>query len=103
MRKLVIDGKVAVLISPGYGAGWSTWNNASEEMVFDYHIASMLHREVDFSEIKKYAQETYPDAHLYGLDDIVIVWLPEGTRFQIREYDGYESIETYEELEWLTT
>ena len=26
MNKLIRDGKVAVLISPEYGAGWSTWN-----------------------------------------------------------------------------
>ena len=26
IEKVVRDGKVAVLVSPGYGAGWSTWN-----------------------------------------------------------------------------
>lgn len=25
MEKVIRDGKVAVLYSPGYGAGWSTW------------------------------------------------------------------------------
>ena len=26
MEKIIEDGKVAVLVSKGYGAGWSTWN-----------------------------------------------------------------------------
>lgn len=27
MDKVIKDGKVAVLYSPGFGAGWFTWNN----------------------------------------------------------------------------
>ena len=27
MTKCIRDGKVAILYSPGYGAGWSTWND----------------------------------------------------------------------------
>jgi hypothetical protein len=26
MEKVIRDGKVAVLYSPGYGAGWYSWN-----------------------------------------------------------------------------
>ena len=26
MQKVIRDGKVAVLYSPGYGAGWYTWS-----------------------------------------------------------------------------
>ena len=26
MNKVIRDGKVAVLYSPGYGAGWYSWN-----------------------------------------------------------------------------
>lgn len=100
--KFIVDGKVAVLISPSWGAGWSTSNYGSEEMIFDYNIASMIHNNVDFEEIKKYAKDTYPDANLYGLEDVVIEWVPEGTKFQVREYDGYEHIEAYEEQKWLT-
>lgn len=103
MKKFIVDGKVAVLISPGWGAGWSTWNNGSEEMVFDYTIAKMLHEKVNFNEIYDYAEKQYPDAFFSGIESIVIEWLPEGTRFQVREYDGYEHIETYEEQKWLMT
>ena len=27
MEKVIKNGQVGVLISPGYGAGWSTWNH----------------------------------------------------------------------------
>ena len=27
MEKYIKDGKVGVLVSPGYGAGWSTWGD----------------------------------------------------------------------------
>jgi len=30
------------------------------------------------------------------------MWLPEGVRFVIREYDGNETIETENDIEWLT-
>lgn len=30
MEKVIRDGKVAVLYSPGYGAGWTTWEYDSK-------------------------------------------------------------------------
>lgn len=33
MQKVIRNGKVAVLYSPDYGAGWYTWHN-KEELVF---------------------------------------------------------------------
>lgn len=40
MDKIERDGKVAVLYSPGYGAGWSTWADArySETLCMDARI-----------------------------------------------------------------
>jgi len=32
MTKYIRDGKVAVLYSPGFGAGWSTWNDDEYRM-----------------------------------------------------------------------
>ena len=34
MKKLERNGKIAILYSPEYGAGWSTWNN-HEELIFN--------------------------------------------------------------------
>ena len=44
-EKYIKDGKVAVAYSPGYGAGWSTWesNNALKDtMVFHPDIIKMI-------------------------------------------------------------
>ena len=32
--------------------------------------------------------------------DLVVVELPEGTLYRIDEYDGYESIETRDDIDW---
>lgn len=39
MKKLIRDGKVAVLVSPGFGAGWSTWNGDDEDAIFNKRLA----------------------------------------------------------------
>jgi hypothetical protein len=36
-----------------------------------------------------------------GMDSLEIAWLPEGTLFRINEYDGSESIEVKEEMDWM--
>jgi acetyl-CoA acetyltransferase len=41
MEKVIRDGKVAILYSPGFGAGWSTWNSYSNEMIFDPDIVNV--------------------------------------------------------------
>ena len=49
MNKVVENGQVAVLYSPGFGAGWYTWNEArfedesdALELVFDPTIVSLV-------------------------------------------------------------
>lgn len=32
------DGKIAALYSPGFGAGWYSWNTQHEGLVFDAEI-----------------------------------------------------------------
>jgi hypothetical protein len=43
----------------------------------------------------------YPEAYTGGIDTLVVAWIPEGTAFRIHEYDGAESLEIKEELNWL--
>lgn len=103
MQKLIRDGKVAVLVSGGFGAGWSTWNYDYPEMLFDPVVARMVDcEEPDWHEIEKYCEEKYPDAYLGGLDGLYVAWLPEGTAFQIHEYDGAESVKIRDEMIWET-
>lgn len=92
-KKLIKDGQVAVIVSPGYGAGWSTWNNEyGEKIVFDPALAQMILDGKSREELEKYAKKVYPDAYAGGLGKAEVEWVAAGSRFKIDEYDGYESI-----------
>lgn len=98
-EKLIHNGNVAVLFSPGFGAGWSTWNGeTAERMVFDPIIAQMILDGIDKGAIAKVAQERYPLAYMGGLANVTVKWLPVDTLFTVVEYDGCESIRTTEDL-----
>jgi hypothetical protein len=100
MKKVVRDGKVAVLYSPGYGAGWHTWG-APVEMVFDPEIVKMVEEE-RFDDIEAYVESLGLDFYTGGSHDLKIKWIPEGTQFKINEYDGSESIEILGQIDFLT-
>lgn len=100
MNKLIRDGKVAVLYSPGFGAGWSTWNQELPELVFDPVIVDFVENK-QWDELAVYATLKYPSIYDGGMRDLEVQWIPEGTEFRIHEYDGAESIEVKEELFWL--
>jgi len=101
MKKLIRDGQVAILVSGGFGAGWSTWNYDHPELLFDPAIVEMLDcKEPDLQKIENYCKEKYPDAYFGGLDGLYVAWLPEGTAFRIHEYDGSETVEIRDEMRW---
>ena len=86
--KVVRDGKVAVIVSPGYGAGWSTWADDSRVAVFAPDVVEWI--EAGKPELAEGQFDGY--GYLGGLFDAEIEWLPVGTRFEIDEYDGSESL-----------
>jgi hypothetical protein len=103
VEKLRRGGKVAVMISPGYGAGWSTWNSEEykDTLLFDKEIAEAVlagsnGKAAELAEIK------CPGVYLGGRHDLKIVWLDEGESFVVSEYDGSESIQTKDGTEWAT-
>ena len=98
MEKVIRDGKVAVLYSPDYGAGWYSWHNQAE-LLYDPNIVHWLESN-EREKITAYLELKYPDLYSGGLDSLQIEWVPEGTVFRIHEYDGNESIEIKEELDW---
>lgn len=102
VQKLIRNGKVAVLISEGYGAGWYSWNDEYPDMIFDPEIAQMVEDGKSYKEIDKVAAKKYPGAYLGGSSQLVVKWLPIGTQFIVEEYDGYESILVNSETEWRT-
>ena len=101
MDKVIKDGKVAVLYSPGYGSGWYTWNQEFPELIFSPAIVKLVEQE-KFDELETYMELKYPEVFKGGMMDLEIEWVPVGTEFRIYEYDGSESIELKEELNWLT-
>jgi hypothetical protein len=100
--KVIRDGKVAVLYSPGYGAGWSTWARGGRAKIVLYHPKFVEAAENGVEDIDPIAQEIFGDDDLYtgGWDNIRVAWLPVGTKFRIEEYDGSEHIECADDIEW---
>ncbi len=92
-------GQVGVLVSPGFGAGWSTWN--SEVDVFDYEMIEAILSKQRKTKIEEITSKKYPSAYLGALNSLTVEFLDAGTKFHIHEYDGNETIETVDDIEWL--
>jgi hypothetical protein len=129
-----VDGEkcVAVLYSPGYGAGWYTWHYV-EELLYDAEVVKIVEKMMGIEEkyldakkrgdlgatfalkgsyetlverVEKYVQENYDkdgsDIYIGGASQLTIAWVPVGQKFRITEYDGSESIQYPENEEWMT-
>ena len=99
------DGKVAVLISPGFGAGWSTWdhvNDREENICFDAEVVQWVldgkPNAADFMDATEERLKTYCG----GMRDLVTHWVDPGSKFRIEEYDGSESIHFEDRANWIT-
>jgi len=92
MNKLNEDGKVAVLYSPGFGAGWYTWNYDYPEILFDPAIVKFVENK-KWAELDTYVTLKYPEIYKGGMTDLEVEWIPEGT--------GSESIEYKENDHWM--
>lgn len=104
IERVVRDGKVAVLVSPGYGAGWSTWSSEHAEfLLFDAGLVALAERGASEDEVKGYINTVLGKeldhtgnecckVYTGGWDDVEINWVPVGEAFRIDEYDGYEEL-----------
>jgi hypothetical protein len=100
IERLEKDGLVAVVYSPGFGAGWSTWNSEQGELLaLDKDIAQAV-MDGDLKRAAEIAKQKAPDTYLGGADDLTIRWIPKGTAFHINEYDGNESVEIIGEISY---
>lgn len=107
IEKYIVDNKVAVLLSPEYGAGWSTWNKQYPQILFDPKVVAMILAGYDKdenldNEMTNYLKATYPRGYFGGLRDLEVCWVDVGTKFVVDEYDGYESIRRIEGIDWIT-
>lgn len=106
MNKVIRENKVAVLYSPGYGSGWYTWATEYPEILYDPEVVDWVENgklpsQVDA--LKTYLEANYPNLYIgSNLIDLEIEWISVGTNFRIKEYDGYESIEYRDSINWHT-
>jgi hypothetical protein len=149
--KLITDTEqVLVLISEGFGAGWSSWCSEQaikKRLIFDSELIRILtdpeYKKLLFTSFCEQncllmSDDTYNDADvvdaygdgnydaesayyetkhnqmrmflssvlkcsefsMYGFDDLVVKLVPQGKRFRITEYDGCESIEYFDPLNY---
>lgn len=92
MNKIERDGMVAVLVSPGFGAGWSTWNSEHREtLCMDAEIVqAVLDKDID--KAVTIARQKCGDFYEGGAHDLTVKWVKKGAAFEIDECDGRESL-----------
>ena len=92
-------GEVGVLISPGWGASWSTWYD-NYAIAFDKRIIEYwLHNNPSENEMKYFLNSIgYTNVYMGDYNQLTLVFVPKGQMFCIHEYDGNESIETPETM-----
>lgn len=102
MEKYIKDGMVAVLVSPGFGAGWSTWAENEEQRKAALFHPKFVQAALDgMKDIEPIVEEVFgKDSYFYdgGWRGIEVLWLPEGTAFIVNEYDGYETLRIFDEI-----
>ena len=105
---------VFVVLSPGYGAGWSTWNDFSAvDPIINLMVLTLKEEDkVEVENVKELYQALradFPDYDDYicvgsTLDNLEIKTISDKAKFRVLEYDGNEYIEHigYEEDDlWL--
>jgi len=93
--------EVAVLVSAGYGAGWSTWG-MPEEALFDPILVDFVeNNETNSIKFQEYLEKEYPDKYSGGADGLYVCWVLEGKEFIIDEYDGAESLTIKNNFTWI--
>jgi hypothetical protein len=94
------DGKIAVLVSGGFGAGWSTWNDHGDFLAMDKTVVEMKIRGSTEDEVQEYCNGANDDApYMGGWAGAEIEWVTEGEAFRVTEYDGSESLEIIGEID----
>ena len=90
-----------VLISPGYGCGWSTWNYIN--LAFDPDIIAAFEAGYTKEQMEIFITSLgYKKPFMGGYEQCKIEEVPKGTLFKIREFDGAEYIEYAHKQDWLT-
>jgi len=98
---------VPILVSPGYGAGWSTWAETDEHKRFlctDPGLVDLAKRKANETEVEEYITSILgSDVYVYmgGWTQVIIEYIPKGTQFSINSYDGFEYLITPSSIDWM--
>lgn len=113
--------KYAVLVSGGFGAGWSTWEGAElayDKRVVEFWLAHKYDKEwmravtqskygaTEQSEANKEAETFFRSIgwdecpYMGGFSSIHLEWVEAGQKWIIKEYDGSESLRFIEDYSW---
>lgn len=114
--------KYAVLVSSGFGAGWSSWEG--KELAYDKRVVEFwLEHEYDKEWMRTVNQTKYSSSipqsdankeavaffksigyedcpYLGGFSSIHLEWVEAGRKWIIREYDGSEALYFEEDFNW---
>jgi len=103
MEKYYNDkGEVAVLVSGGFGAGWSTWVGEGRQDTALFHPKFVVAALNGVQDIEPIAEEVFGDDDSYtgGWKGVRVCWLKPGTKFYVDECDGAESLVLPERMEF---
>ena len=115
MEKVIQDGKVAVLVTPEYGAGWYSWHRI-EALLYDPQVVELVQDlgniddNIEYmgvvNRINDYCEQTYGDDYKYSgcfgaVGNLEIVWVDEGQEFRVVEFDGSEHLEFPQNVRWI--
>ncbi len=118
-----------ILYSPGYGAGWTSWNMSLPKEAITFMLEykpfiEYLESGKDFKKIEtvtevkelpiviqffKDFKATFPNLYtdgeepyicILGIDDLAIYEVEDNDRIRIDEYDGNENVMTQENTNW---
>ena len=89
---------VKLVVSGGFGAGWSTWNPEVDPA--DEGLVALVERGAKQAQLEDYAYQKWPEAYLGGLDSVHVVEVAAGELYRFREYDGSESVEVFDANHW---
>ena len=100
-KKIIKNGKVAIAISPGIGAGWITWN--PELSPFEPKVIEMILAGKQDEITEEWCEKELGVKNVYcdGASDLEIVWIKKGLRFSINEYDGDEDLYIENKLDYI--
>lgn len=109
------ETKIAVLLTRDFGAGWSTWSKpdlAYDSRVVQFYISHQARDEKwkkkassmgtpQYNEMDHFLKSIgYKHIYLGGLRNLELCWVDVGRPWRIREYDGLETIEFSDDVEW---